>query len=370
MLTEKLGIPLEFREDPLTVVARGAAIFAGTQFVPEKLKRRVSLTAGQLKLELDCQPIGDEAEPEIGGQVIAAKGQTFQDYTIEFVESKTSWRSGKIDLNANGTFIATVYAERERKNEFLIELRDEKGNLHEAIPDRFTYTIGITVSAQPLVNNIGIALANGEMLDFLQKNTPLPARNRQTDLHTMTEVRSGDSGTCLRIPVVEGNNKRADRNHLIGYLEVSGQNVTRDVPIGSSVEVTLDVDESRLTRVHAYVPMLDEDFECTFDPQYPTIDREELENMAEKAKSRLEDVRKRLDQIDSTNSENLLQQIDDERLVDEINNSVIAIHQNDQGAPDRCQRRQIELDARLDKIEELIAWPAHPGNVPDDHWYG
>jgi len=358
MLTEKLGIPLEFREDPLTVVACGAAIFARTQLLPEKLKRSVSLTAGQLKLELDFQSIGDEVEPEVGGKVIAAEIQSFQGYTIEFIKLKAPWRSGKIALNANGTFITTVYAERDCENEFLIELRDEKDNLRETIPDRFPYTIGITVPAQLLVNNIGIALANGEMLDFLQKNAPLPARHRETNLRTTTEVRSGDSGTYLRIPVAEGNNKRADRNQLIGYLEVSGQSVTRDVPIGSSVEVTLDVDESRLTRVHAYVPMLDEDFECTFDPQYSTIDREELENMADKAKSRLEDVRERLGQIDSTNGENLLRQIDDERLLDEINNSIIAIHQNDQDAPDRCQRRRIELDAKLDKIEELIAWPA------------
>lgn len=357
MLTEKLGISLEFREDPLTVVAHGAAIFAGTQLVPEKLKRIVSLTASQLKLELDCQPIGDEVEPEIGGQVIAAKGQSFQGYSIEFVESKTSWRSGKIDLNANGTFVATVYAERECKNEFLIELRDEKGNLRETIPDRFTYTIGITVSAQPLVNNIGIALANGEMLCFFEKNKPLPARHREPNLHTTAEVRSGDSGTFLRIPVVEGNNKRADRNPLIGYLEVTGQSITRDLTIGSPVEVTLDVDESRLIRVHAYVPMLDADFNATFDPKYPPFDREELENLAEKAKSRLEDVRIKLDQIDSPNGENQLQQIDDDKLDDEINNSIIAIHQNDKDAPGRCQSRRIELDVKLDKIEELIAWP-------------
>lgn len=360
MLTEKLRIPLEFREDPLTVVACGAAIFAGTQLIPEKSKRSVSLTAGQLKLELDYQPIGDETEPAIGGKVIATEEQTLQGYTIEFVESKTYWSSGKIDLNANGTFTATVHAERDRMNEFLIELRDEKGNRCETKPDRFTYTIGITVSAQTLANNIGVALASGKMQNFFEKNKILPAKKRLTDFQTTEEVRSGDSGTYLKIPVVEGNNKRADRNHLIGYLEISGQSekVTRDVPIGSTVEVTLEMDESRITRVHAYIPILDEDFECTFYPQFSTIDKEDEKNNAEKAKSRLEDVREKLDQIDSTNGENLLQQIDDDRLVDGINNSVIAINQNDQDAVSRCQDLRIELDVKLDEIEELITWPA------------
>ena len=55
---------------------------------------------------------------------------------------------------------------------------------------------------------------------------------RKTDLQTSIAIQSGDSGTFLRIPVIEGNNKRADRNQLIGYLEVSGRNFNRDVPLG------------------------------------------------------------------------------------------------------------------------------------------
>jgi len=59
-----LGIPLEFSIDPLTVVARGAAIFAGTR----RLEGVASapLAQGQLAVHLDYEPMGPETEPLLG----------------------------------------------------------------------------------------------------------------------------------------------------------------------------------------------------------------------------------------------------------------------------------------------------------------
>jgi len=356
MLSQKLGISLELRVDPLSIIARGAAIFAGTQIVPEVTRRQVPLSAGQFKLELDCEPIGDKVEPTIGGRVTAPEGQSLQGYTIEFVQKE--WRSGKIDVGASGAFVSTVYAERECRNEYLIELRDASGNRCETVPDRFHYTIGITISAQTLVNNIGIALANGAVLDFFEKNTPLPVKRRKTNLHTTKLGKSGDSGTVLIIPVVEGNNKRADRDSLIGFLEVSGQEVRSDVPVGSPIEVTITIDESRIVRTTAYVPSLDEEFERVFNPKYPEFNEEYLTDQVERAKSRLEEIRGKNQQIGSTSAADLLQQIENEKLVVEIDATLISVEQTDKEALNRLQRRRIELDAKLDKIEELIAWPA------------
>lgn len=357
MLTEKLGIALEFHVDPLTVVARGAAVFAGTQIIPEESKRHVSLPAGCFKVELDYKPIGDEMEPTIGGRVIAPQGQSSQGYTLEFVESKTGWRSGKIDVGASGTFIATIYADKGRKNEFLIELMDANGNSCQTMPDRFSYTIGITISAQTLVNNIGIGLANGDVLWFLEKGTTLPAKKRDTRLHTTEALKSGDSGTMLRIPVVEGNNKRDDRNPLIGWLEVSGQNIRSDVPVGSPIEVTITVNESRIIQVIAYVPRLDAEFPQVLDPKYPQVNKEVLANHAEKVKTRLKKIHEQAKLAGSTQAEDLLQRIENEQLVHQIDMILTSTQQDEQEVLDACQRRRIELDARLDEIEELINWP-------------
>ena len=357
MLTRKLGIALEFRVDPLTVVACGAAVFAGTQIIPEASRRYVPLPAGHFKLELDYKPIGDETEPTIGGRVIAPQGQSLQGYTIEFVESKTAWRSGKLAIGTSGAFVATVYADKGRRNEFLIELRDASGTLCQTVPDRFSYTIGITISAQTLVHNIGIGLANGDVLTFFEKGATLPAKKRETRLHTTEALKSGDSGTILRIPVVEGNNKRADRNPLIGWLEVSGQKIRSDIPVGSSIEVTIAIDESRITQVIAYIPRLDEEFPMVLDPKYPQIDEQVLADHSEKAKTHLERVREQAKLAGSARADDLLQKIESEQLVHQIDMTLMSTQRDEQESLDTCQRRRVELDARLDEIEELINWP-------------
>ncbi|MDH4240110.1 MAG: Hsp70 family protein [Phycisphaerae bacterium] len=357
MLTQKLGIALEFRVNPLTVVACGAAVFAGTQIIPEQSRQQVSLPAGYFKLELDYKPVGDETEPTVGGRVIAPQGQSPDGYTIEFVESKTAWRSGRLHLGTGGTFVSTIHADRDRRNEFLIELRDATGNLCQTAPDRFFYTIGITISAQTLVNNIGIGLANGDVLWLLEKATALPCKKRDTGIYTTEALKSGDSGTILRIPVVEGKNKRADRNMLVGWLEVTGQNIARDVPAGSPIEVTIAVDESRIPQVIAYVPRLDEEFENILAPKFSPIDKAMLIDHAEKAKTHLQKVHEQAKLAGSARADDLLKRIEDEQLVGQIDVPGMVTQQEEQEALDRCERRRIELDARLDEIEELINWP-------------
>jgi len=357
MLIQKLGIALEFRVNPLTVVACGAGVFAGTQIISEASRRHVPLPAGYFKLELDYKPIGDETEPTIGGRVTAPQGQSLHGYTIEFVESKTAWRSGKLDIGTSGAFVSKVHAERGRRNEFLIELRDASGNLCQTAPDRFFYTIGITISAQTLVNNIGIGLANGDVLWLLEKGTPLPAKKRDTGLHTTEALKSGESGTILRIPVVEGKNKRADRNILIGWLEVTGQSIHCDVPAGSPIEVTIVVDESRIAQVIAYVPRLDEEYHKVLDAKFSQIDEQILTDHSEKAKAHLAKVREQAKLARSSRANDLLQKIEDEQLVRQIDITLISTQQDKQEALDTCQRRRIELDARLDEIEEYLTWP-------------
>jgi len=358
MLTSKLGIALEFREDPLTVVARGAAIFAGTQRIPENSKASIPISTGQFRLEIDYQPIGDQTEPTVGGRVIANEGQSLQGYTIEFVESKTAWRSGKVEIGLNGSFISAIHAERERRNEYLIELRDSKGNLYKTVPDRFNYTVGITISAQPIVNNIGIALADNQVLPFFKKNTPLPAKRRETGIRTTASVKRGDSGTLFRVPVVEGNNPRADRNHLVGYLEVHGTDIHKDFPIDSEIEVTLSMDESRIIRIYAYVPYLDQEFEGEFDAKYPELEEWEVTDEVEKAKKRLEEIRNKIQSIESPDAGDILKQVDEEHIIDEIDPDRELVQQNNGESIDRRHRRRIELDVKLDEIEELISWPA------------
>lgn len=358
IISDKLGIPLEFHKDPLTVVARGAAVFSGTQRIPEDVGGR-PLAPGQYRLELEYDPIGSEPEPSIGGRVTTSKCELLTGFTIEFVESKSQWRSGRIRIGDNGEFITTIRAEKGRANEFLIELRDGSGNIHEVVPNHFTYTIGTAISKQILTHSVGVALANNEMQVLVEKGTPLPLRHRSSrPNHTTVALKKGESGTFLKIPIVEGENIRhADRNPLIGSLEVSGEKIPHNLPVGSEVEITVEIDESRLVQVKAYVPILDEEYLAEANLGITRVDPKQQAAQLEHEKTRLEELRARAEKTGSKTAKEALNHIHTELMIHEIEASLDAA-QTDADATYKCHQDILSLQNAIDKIEEELEWPA------------
>ena len=356
ILSAKLRIPLEFSIDPFTVNARGAAIFAGTQPMPKEIVRRQRpILAGQYSLELEYQPIGNEPEPLVGGTVIAPEGISLAGFTIEFAEAKTQWRSGKIGITAEGKFMTNVHA-GGRTNEFLIELRDSAGNICQSVPDRFSYTLGNLPPGQPLINSVGVGLANKEMQIFIQKGTPLKARRREIH-RTTVALRKGESGTILKIPVFEGENtKRADRNSLIGTLEIPGDKIKRDLPVGSEVEITIEINESRLVTARAYINMLDEEYENVLELEKKRADSRQLADEFKKEKDRLEKARGQAQQVGGDQADKPLRRIQDEGMIHDIEVSLAAA-QADPDAADKCEKRLRDLKTAIDEVEDAVAWP-------------
>jgi molecular chaperone DnaK len=352
---EGLGIPLEFSLDPLTVVARGAARFAGTQ------KREDSLPpvaiAGQYLLDLEYKPVGNDREPFIGGRVLASESEDFSGFTIEFVntEAQPQWRSGKISLSQNGTFVATLWAEEGLTNSYQIELQDAAGNKRETVPALMQYTLGITAEPPPLIHSVGLALANNEVRVFFAKGTPLPARKRfvQKLAH---RVRKGEADDVIRLPVVEGENKKADRNKLIGYFEIRGSEIKRDLPPESEIEITIEIDSSRLVRTEAFITLLNTEFEKLLVMNKPIPDTADLKEEVEREKKRLQDVREKLQVAGDEKSAPILKRIEGERMLEEVESSLDAAAV-DRDAADKAQNRILELRATVDELEEVLEVP-------------
>ncbi|MCL6450410.1 MAG: Hsp70 family protein [Acetobacteraceae bacterium] len=351
MLAARLKIPLEFRVDPLTVVAQGAAIFAGTQ---RYKKKDPTPREGQYVLRLEYNPIGMDPEPLVGGVVQAPAGATVAGLSVEFVEPNTGWRSGRLQLSADGAFTCNLKAQKGRVNEFRVELRDASGRLLDVDPAVVRYTIGTPPTDQSLIHSLGVALASNETLVLLEKGTPLPAKRRHP-LRTTAEVRRGQSGTLLRIPIVEGERKRADRNRLIGALEVRGDQVSRDVPVGSEVEVVIEVDASRLVKARAFVPILNQEYDCPLDLEKPSHDPAALAADVTAEKGRLGKIREKAREAGATLPPEALMRI--EALVREVEEALSAAAA-DRDAADKCHSRLLELSCELDDLEAQLRWPA------------
>lgn len=351
-----LGDQVEFGIDPVTVVARGAAIFASTQIIPEDIQATTaSSAAGSWKIAIEGDPVGNVNDPDIGGRVEPPNGEDVKDYTIELVDKRTNWRTGRITLGTEGVFMTNLYAEKQRRHTFEIFLHDPFGTRIPTTPNEVSYTIGIVPTEPPSTMTIGVGLANGQVATYVEKGEKLPCRRSKPHVTTVS-LRAGETGDELRIPLLEGENPRADRNHGIGSVVVKGTDIRRDLPAGSSIDITVAVDKDQQVRVQAYIPTIDEDIpEVTFNPEMVHNSVSELRKEIEVQTERLRNVRSQ-DAGDIEGFDDAVEQLDKEKLVDEIEN-LSRSADADPEAVAQLDRRLRYLAASIDHLEDLAEWP-------------
>jgi molecular chaperone DnaK len=115
---------------------------------------------------LKYNAVGHETDPTIGGKVLSTSRNAMDGFTLELVNPKTHWRSGKVVLRTDATFIVGLLAEKGERNIFNIELFDRSGTRQKTVPDHLIYTVGAVVEEQCLTNSMGVALANNEVAWF------------------------------------------------------------------------------------------------------------------------------------------------------------------------------------------------------------
>lgn len=354
MLSAGLGIPIDFSQDPLTVVARGAAVFASTQKIDSKLQKKAVVGEFQVQISDKYKPVGHELDPLIAGKVTSPDGSSSNGFTIEFVNRDTKWRSGQIPLNSEGAFMANLLAERGSRNTFHIELSNSQGTLQKAVPDHVVYTIGAVIEEQPLLKSIGLGKADNTVDWFFKSGLGLPQKKRWPAAHrTTVAIKVGQSGDAIKIPIVEGENEHADRNRVVGFLEINSSMVRRDLPAGSEVEITLKIDESRTIILEAYFPLLDEEFTKQLEIEKLNADPLMISATLRKEKERLNELKERAEEA---GEDELVEELES-LASDKDRDDAVRAAKGDEGAAEKAQARVLELQNRLDKAEKELKWP-------------
>lgn len=358
-----LGIRLDFSVDPMTVVARGAAIFAGTQRLAARAP--AAAAAGEAVLELHYDPVSPNPEAPIAGRLVAPAAAAGM--TIEFVnpDAQPPWRSGKIAVGPNGAFMGNLWSDEGRRNTFTIEVRDARGTLLRARPASVSVTLGNKPAAPRLTHGLGVAMGNNLTDPFFEKGTPLPARKRRVH-RTIHAVRCGSGEELLRIPFVEGENRNADRNREVGSLVMPAAAIPRDLPAHSEVEITLEVDSSLKIVASAFVPFLNKEFETVLDLKTKEVSTDELRRRRDAACARLEELGARarelggsgtVDAAGAPGAVGVLERIGQEQMEARIE-SLLRAAAADGEAADECRERVLKLNLALDELEAALEWPS------------
>jgi len=264
-LERELKIPINTTLDPLTVVAKGAGIYAIGQEIPDALREAAAPAApGTMTIALHFNPLTSETEEIVSG-VISSLQDPAGEYFIQIQSESGHYTSVKIRLK-NGKFISDVSLLPKRNNLFWLYLFDSAGNTVPVQPDSFSITHGLSISGAPIPHAIGVAVAkkdinkNNALTEIFEaifeKGRVLPLKSEPQKYRTVKKLVKGEDNS-LPIKVYEGESDIPDRNTFICDVKIEGKELPYDLPENTEVELVLRVDESRVVDLDVFIPAID-----------------------------------------------------------------------------------------------------------------
>lgn len=343
-----LGIELDHSQDPSTVVARGAAVFAGTLPLDRPKPRAV---AGEFTADLRYPRSTSLGVLPVQGRFDSASPQDWTRFhvVLDNENGTPPFRTPQVGLDDRGTFVTEVRVAERATSTFRVLLVDADGLRHKVNPATVSIThVTNELGGHSLTNSIGLAEADGTFTPVLHKGTRLPATMSGT-FYTTIALHRTDSDAVIRIPVVEGDRPRADRNLRIGLIEIRPKDVALDLPSGTEVEVTIEADDWRRITVVADVPLVDAQFEAEIDlSDVRAPDPAALERELREVHGRLAALRE--DGHLPAHAREKLARVDGEQLLSRVRDGVrSASTENDSAA--QADQLLRDVQAVLDEVE-------------------
>jgi molecular chaperone DnaK len=354
MLKEQITDKVDTSVDPMTVVAKGAALFASTISVSDEVKDATRDNT-KLQLEINYEATTVEIETMMNLKVLKDKtiGVLPDKIYAEIFRFDGAWSSGKKVISDKASLFDIQLAEG-RSNSFDINVYDDEGNQLECEPKQFSILQGIggLDTMQVLPYNIGIAkffhFENKDLFQpvkGLEKNKRIPATGVINRLKTRSEIRPGMLKDFIRIPIYQGDfgveGLNPVLNNFVTEVIISGLNLPGLLPEGSDVDITIKVDRSQLMKFSAYFPILNYTEELEIEIKQTEAPTEELlTSEISKAKK----AAKKIDAKEVTES------------LDELNDQL----DNEKGNADGKMKIMDGLRKELIKLEvaeKVAEWP-------------
>jgi molecular chaperone DnaK len=291
-----LSIQTDSSLDPLTVVARGACIFAMGQRIPDdEAQRKRALPAGIRALTLNYEALTAETEQTVTGIV---EGLDEGQHYLKIQSDSGPFSGPKVNLK-NGKFFTSVTLEPNKSNLFWVYVFDASDNPVALDPESFTITHGLSIAGAPLPHSIGVAVSTkglkagfGGSTDvferLIERGSVLPAKKTEK-YKTARALKKAQDDNPLWIRVGEGESEIPDRNAFVCELGIKGNDLPRDLPAGTDVELSVEINEIRELSVTAYIPLVDLTLNArsTFVDELIKVDdvEQELDAQIERARS-------------------------------------------------------------------------------------
>lgn len=279
MLEQQVTKNVDKSVDPMTVVAKGAAIFAST--INNEIIEGPGGGKDIVELELNYNTPAADTEVKISLKCKNYSQFEQEKLFFQIYRSDNAWSSDKIELTSKIKILDVLLTEYA-PNSFLIKLFNGKGDQLKATPDTFTILHGIGDGGGGGVNlpyHYGVEVLDEDLermvfvpLRGLEKNKLTPATGISNGLRTSSQIRPGNKSDFLRIPLYQGDNNaegsRAIYNEHVYDIDISGEDLPGLLPANSTFDLTVSVDRNEGITVKAYFHALEFQHEMKIDKNH------------------------------------------------------------------------------------------------------
>lgn len=362
MLEEQICKP-DTSADPMTVVSKGAALYASTVDVSEEVREQTR-DKTKIQLEIAHEASTVETEEFVPIKILEDKteGDIPETVFAEVTRGDKAWSSGKVEINTIGE-VVEIQLNEGKTNVFEVVLYDEKGNILESEPSSFSVIQGIggIGSMQTLPYNFGIEIkqkSTGKVVfsqvKGLERNKSFPVTGIRERLKTQKQIRPGMDADFIKIPLYQGEHEsdgtRAIYNEHVYDVIITGSDLPALLPENSDVDLTIKINKSQDIFVQAFFPYLDHTTEIAVDKdKVQSVETTWLANEIRKAKGSIAELKQ-----DGNSNNGQLQKVEAE--LEQIEKTF----ENNKNDVDGKQEVLTNLRKSLKTIDELnetTEWP-------------
>lgn len=367
MLREQITPNVDTDIDPMTAVAKGAALFASG--IDSEVKEEIA--HGTVALNLSYEANSVQSVEYITVQL--DKGESIGNMPakiyVELVRSDNGWSSGKVEINDIGDVIECQLMEG-KNNAFKVIAYDETGTIIPCFPNELNIMQGIVVGNAVLPYNISIE-AHDSSLDKdvvksvkgLEKNQQIPATGALNGLKTRNQLRPGMEEDTITIPIYQSEHNAdgtsAVHNDHVFDVVITGDEVGQLIPAGSDVDITIKVDRSQMLRFEAFFPVSGETVEKEIEiTARSVVSSYELEMLKVAVNNKLRALR-------SSSSINSAETAEADKMISDINNRFDGEKSSEDG------RMHLQADIRraflkMEEVEQNHEWDVIEAEIREE----
>jgi len=357
--------------DPMTVVARGAAIYAGKFEVDEAIQDEVrDETKIQLDLSYEAQSVETEEMLVVKFNKNKKEGNIPDSLYVNVKRSDGGWESEKTQINETGDIIDLQLREG-KPNTFEIFASNKSGEMLPCEPSEITIIQGVKTGNATLAYSWGLGLLgeNGNenfyIITGLEKGQTMPANGERSELKTQIDLRPGTNDS-IKISIYQGTKEaegtRAINQTWVNTVKLTGLHISKLLPKNSDASIFLEIVRDGVINLTVDIPYLNDTIALEFPEQSQLGENDEwFENNFKQINNEIQNVKDSNDNYDIAALEKIQVSADNIKKEYESRKS-----DNDTRMMTRDHIRK--LFAELDNLINDSSWPNAEKELKDTYY--